>query len=168
VEVDYITQVNAIVSRAVAEAEARGYALGKADARREILAILNNEAPRAPATPPVARPVSAVVTDKPDVSHAPSGRKRAPKGIVPKFVTRVLTELPGLTPREIFALRIGADEEMIKPDSIRGELNLGSRSGRYRTQGGKWFLSSEAEGQSVVGQPSASDSESDDDAAALI
>lgn len=102
------------------------------------------------------------------LTRPPEDRKRAPKGIVPKFLLRVLAEKPGLTPSKIYELRMGTYEEMIRPDSIRGELSTGARKGRYRTEAGKWFLVGEAGGHTLTGQPPASNRWDDDDAAAAI
>lgn len=152
--------------------EAAAYERGKADAKREILAHLTAMDDGKAATaasdsdtsqrevasePSQPRPETAAV-------HPASERQRAPKGIVPRFVSHVLTNDPGRTPRSIQDRAETDMEKMIKLASIRSELRQGRDSGRYRDVDGRWYLvrdgeEDEAEGQTVEAEPSASNSE---------
>jgi hypothetical protein len=78
-----------------------------------------------------------------DEDEAPDEtRRRAPRGLVRVLITRSLTEVAprGLTTNE-FKDRAKDDvERMISMGSIRNELRRGAADGRYREEGGRWFL----------------------------
>lgn len=161
-----IDEIADIVKRAVSEAEAKGYARGLSDARSQMLAALDRGFGSI-RPEPLVNEVDQSVSDSLEEDsiaryneRSVSDRQRAPKGIVPKFVTRVLSEHSGLLPRDFLQFADSEYEKMIRPDSIRSELSSGKTKGRYRTQDGKWFLSEEAEGQTMAGQPSASGNDS--------
>lgn len=162
----YIDEIAAVLRRV----EAAAYERGKADAKRELLRFLGADKLQHSADTLVkedSNPEPAVGQERPA-----STRQRAPKGLVPKFVKRVLGSVShGLSPQEMRAYAEDEFERMIKPASIRSELRNGKKAGRYIDSNGKWFLvSSEAEGQSGNDDPSASDDNNggESDAAALI
>jgi len=104
------------------------------DEKKELLSLLSpdktSEArkprkPQKPASKPRSKP----------------RRRRAPKGIVPAFVSRVLGEAGPLTPAEVMGRARSADERMIKEVSVRNQLRKGEKSGAYKKAGGKWSLS---------------------------
>ena len=118
----------------IAQIEADAYARGRADARKELLVVLRSGgAPQAKA--PRGRKARTAAAPR----RRTSGRKRAPRGSVPRFVEQALREQPGLTPPEILA-RAGTDMEcLIKLASIRTELRNGRRgSGGYAVTGGRF------------------------------
>lgn len=121
----------------VAEIEAEAYARGRADARKELLDLLDSGGPGAArAKPSRGRKAGTAAAPK----RRASGRKRAPKGSVPRFVEQALREQPGLTPPEILARAATDDERLIKLGSIRTELGNGRKQGRYEANGGRWSL----------------------------
>lgn len=124
------------LSALIAEVEAEAYARGQADAKKEILDLLGtggeravrgrgSRGRRAKATAPKRRA---------------SGRKRAPKGSVPRFVEQALRASPGLTPPEILARAATDMERLIKLPSIRTELRNGRNQGKYELNDGRWSL----------------------------
>ncbi|MBB4021754.1 MULTISPECIES: hypothetical protein [Actibacterium] len=152
-----IDEIAAIIRRI----ESAAYERGKVDAKREMLAHLTSVDSDIKA--PVAEPRAHKVSDPVHIDDRPaSERKRAPKGIVPRFVMEVLASNPGLTPKEISNRAATDFEKMIKATSIRSELRNGKASGKYREDSGRWFLAQtnkgEAEEQSLPGEPSASNS----------
>lgn len=165
----HLDEISAIIRRVEAAAEKRGYERGLAEAKQALIAQITafGAAPKEQDAP--KRNVTEIAIQERSSDRPAVQRQRAPKGIVGRFVTQVLSNEPGLSAKEIGERAETEFERMIKPGSIRGELRNGSKSGKYRTQDGKWFLSVEAGGQSLVGQPPASNhDQGDDDAAALI
>ena len=79
--------------------------------------------------------------------------------MVPALVVRALSQSPGIKPAAILAHAENALERMIKPASIRSELNAGKKEGKYESKDGKWFLSGGAGGVSGKTPPPASESE---------
>ena len=131
----------------VAEIEAVAYERGRADARKMLLDALAPEGAR-PSGPSGRRGTRAR-------KKAVGGRKRAPKGTVPRFVERVLREHPGLTPHEILARAATDDERSVPLASIRTRLHIGRARGRYVASSGRWSLAGleadEAVGDQVTG-----------------
>ncbi len=125
------------LSTIVAEIEAEAYARGQADARTELLNLLGAGTPQR-AGPKASRAGSAKST--PAQKRRSSGRKRAPKGSVPRFVEQALRNHPGQTPQEILARAADDMERLIKLASIRTELRNGVKQGKYEQNGGRWFL----------------------------
>ena len=80
------------------------------------------------------------------------GRKRAPRGSVPRFVERALRDRPGSTVQEILALAATDAEPPIKPPSIRTELRNGRKQGKYESRDGRWSLAALCFGSSGRGQ----------------
>jgi hypothetical protein len=165
----HIDEISEIIRRIEAEA----YERGKAAAKRELLAFLGQK--DATMTTSQDHPKEDSATSESQQQRPVEDRQRAPKGIVPKFVKRVLaSSRRGLNPHEILAMAEDDYERMIKLPSVRSELRLG-RDKRYWEQGGNWFLiredggSEEADGQLLHGEPSASVSNEggSEDAAAL-
>ena len=116
------------LSALIAEIEAAAYARGRADARKGLLDILAaGDGPR-----PRGLGSRGRQADKPAPAerHA-GGRKRAPRGSVPRFVERVLRGRPGSTVREILEQAATDAERSIKLSSIRVELGNGRRQGKY-------------------------------------
>ncbi|MDE0172726.1 MAG: hypothetical protein OYH76_22710 [Defluviicoccus sp.] len=131
------------LSALIAEIEAEAYARGRADARKELLDVLGAGGVRAPRTK-VSRGRRAKTDAAP--KRRASGRKRAPKGSVPRLVEQALRETPGLTPPEILARAATDMERLIKLPSIRTELRNGRGQGRYELSGGRWFLAASGAG----------------------
>lgn len=75
------------------------------------------------------------------VHHTPGEeRKRAPNGSVEALVARALDNGTGKTPDEIKARAEHDHERMIARSSIRAHLRTGEKEGRYRKEGGRWYL----------------------------
>ena len=124
----------------IAEIEAEAYARGKADAKKELLDVLGSGEVRAPrAKTSRGRKAKTAVAPK----RRASGRKRAPRGSVRRFVEQALRDRPGVTLPEIFERAAGA-EQPVKQPSIRTELGNGRRQGRYESHDGRWFLAGHA------------------------
>lgn len=127
----------------IRRAEHAAYERGKADAKRELLAFLGARTAVFEDTHP-----PSLVNDT-SAASSTQERQRAPKGIVPKFVKRVLRQYAGprhgLTPQEIRTHAESEHEKMIKPASIRSELRNGRTAGRYREVHGRWFLANGGE-----------------------
>ena len=121
----------------IAEIEAEAYARGRADARKELLDVLSSGTAGAPRAK--GSRGRRAKTDAAPKRRA-SGRKRAPKGSVPRFVEQVLRARPGLTPPEILACVATDMERLIKLPSIRTELRNGRGQGKYELNGGRWSL----------------------------
>lgn len=161
----YTDEITAIIRRV----EAAAYERGKADAKRELLEFLGQK------EADIAHSPRHIEQVKPNTAHdqqrPADERKRAPKGIVPKFVKRVLGSVPhGLSPQEMRAYAENDFERMIKPASIRSELRNGKKAGQYTDRNGKWYLvSSEAEDQPSQDGSSASElNQEDSDETPLI
>ena len=125
------------LSALIAEIESAAYERGKEDAKKEILDLLGSggaQLTRARATR--GRPAKKA---EPKTRRA-SGRKRAPKGSVPRFVEQALRDRPGLTPPEILARAATDMERLIKLPSIRTELRNGGKQGKYESNDGRWSL----------------------------
>lgn len=136
----------AIIARmrqAIAEAEQRGYERGVRETMNKIQTLVMSSASAATSGAEVstAAIASAIKYDTTD-DNAPTAqdRKRAPKGLVRKVIKRALTARPGLTPAEMEATAQGDLEKMIRASSYRSELRNGREAGRYREDGGRWFL----------------------------
>ncbi|MCY4550795.1 MAG: hypothetical protein OXC28_20725 [Defluviicoccus sp.] len=128
------------LSAFIAEIEAEAYARGQADARKELLELLGaGGGPKAPARARRGRQQKAA-PPKPRAG----GRKRAPRGSVPRLVERALHGRPGLTPPEILDLAATEEERSIKLSSIRVELGSGRKRGRYESSEGRWSLAAPA------------------------
>ena len=125
------------LSALITEIEAEAYARGQADARKELLDLLGADAGRRAAAKP-SRERRAKPASSP--KRRASGRKRAPKGSVPRFVEQALRDNPGQTPPEILARAADDMERLIKLPSIRTELRNGGKQGKYELKDGRWFL----------------------------
>ena len=137
----------------VAEIEAAAYARGQADARKELLELLGAEgAPVAGAKATRGRGAKKAAAPNPRAS----GRKRAPKGSVLRFVEQALRARPGLTPPEIMASAATDMERLIKLSSVRTELRNGGQQGKYEVSAGRWSLSESASGVSGASEAGAS------------
>ncbi len=124
------------LSTIIAEIEADAYARGKADARSELLNLLG-AGTQERGGPKAARGTSAKSASA--GKRRSSGRKRAPKGSVPRFVERALRDHPGQTPQEILTRADDDMERLIKLPSIRTELRNGGKQGKYEQKDGRWF-----------------------------
>ena len=125
------------LSALITEIEAEAYARGQADARKELLDLLGaGTGRRAAAKASRGKPAKPAAAPK----RRASGRKRAPKGSVPRFVEQALRDNPGQTPPEILTRASDDMERLIKLPSIRTELRNGGRQGKYEQQDGRWFL----------------------------
>ena len=125
------------LSALITEIEAEAYARGQADARQELLDLLGaGTGRRADTKASRERPAKPAAAPK----RRASGRKRAPKGSVPRFVEQALRDNPGQTPPEILARAADDMERLIKLPSIRTELRNGGKQGKYELKDGRWFL----------------------------
>ena len=141
------------LSALIAEIESAAYERGKEDAKKEILDLLGSRgAPLARAGATRGRPRKKA---EPRTRRA-SGRKRAPKGSVPRFVEQALSDQPGLTPPEILARAATDMERLIKLPSIRTELRNGRRQGKYALNDGRWSLAGSGSGGAEAGASAAS------------
>ena len=125
------------LSTIIAEIEAEAYARGQADAKTELLNLLD-AGTRQRVGPKAAHGGTAKSTSA--RKRRSSGRKRAPKGSVPRFVEQALRDHPGQTPHEILARAADDMERLIKLPSIRTELRNGGKQGKYEQKDGSWFL----------------------------
>ena len=132
------------LSTLIAEIEAEAYACGRPDARKELLDLLGAGGVGASRTK--ASRGRRAKTDAAPKRRA-SGRKRAPKGSVPRFVEQALRETPGLTPPEILARAATDDERLIKLPSIQTELRSGRQQGKYELSGRRWPLAASGAGR---------------------
>ena len=124
------------LSALIAEIEADAYERGRADARKELLDLLQPESGQTGAG--AARGKTA---GRKASNGKRAGRgKRAPRGSVGPFVERVLREHPGSKAPEIPGHAAGDMERSIKLSSIRVELRNGRLQGRYVSDGGRWSL----------------------------
>ena len=138
----------------ITEIEAEAYARGQADARKELLDLLGAGTGRsAAAKAPRGRPAKSAAAPK----RRASGRKRAPKGSVPRFVEQALRHNPGQTPPDILARAADDTERLIKLPSIRNELRNGGKQGKYELKDGRWFLAGSDAGAAEVGPAPASE-----------
>ena len=124
------------VAALVAEIEAEAYARGRADARKVLLDALG--AAQGGAAPARTRRARGPAKAAPNRSSRGSGR--APRGSVPRFVGRVLSEHPGATAAEIAGHAASDVERPIRQASIRVELIKGRTQGRYVSDNGRWSL----------------------------
>lgn len=130
------------LSELIAEIEAEAYARGQADARKELLDALGSGGVRAPQATSRGQKARTAAAPK----RRASGRKRAPRGSVPRFVEQALRDRPGLTPPEILARAATDMERLIKLPSIWTELRNARRQGKYELSGGRWSLAASALG----------------------
>lgn len=141
------------LSALIAEIESAAYERGKEDAKKEILDLLGSSgAQLARGRATRGRPRKKA---EPRTRRA-SGRKRAPKGSVPRFVEQALSDRPGLTPPEILARAATDMERLIKLPSIRTELRNGRRQGKYDLNDGRWSLAGSGSGSGEAGASAAS------------
>lgn len=141
-------RLQSLLSEAIEEA----YARGRADAKREMLALLSNEPTEV--TGAIPRLASGEMeaeynNDRKDAdeeavdfaARPPIERKRAPKGLPRAVVDRALGEAKhGLRPQDIAEFFRDDYERMIAVSTLRGELRKGMSEGRYYEQNGQWFL----------------------------
>ena len=114
------------LSALIAGIEADAYARGRADAKKELLDLLQ---------PGDGRTGASAARGK-----RTSRRQRAPRGSVRPFVERVLRERQGATVPEILGHAASDAERSIKLSSIRVELRNGRLRGQYVSDGGRWSL----------------------------
>ena len=124
------------LSALIAGIEADAYERGRADARKELLDLLQ---PGSGQTDTRAARGEAAGRKASNGKRA-GGGKRAPKGSVRPFVERVLRDHPGAAASEIPGHAAGDVERSIKLSSIRVELRNGGLQGRYVSDGGRWSL----------------------------
>ena len=142
------------LSALITEIEAEAYARGQADARKELLDLLGSGTERrAAAKASRGKPAKPAAAPK----RRASGRKRAPKGSVPRFVEQALRDNPGQTPPEILARAADDMERLIKLPSIRTELRNGGKQGKYDLKDGRWFLAGSDAGAAEAGPAPASE-----------
>lgn len=145
------------LSTIIAEIEAEAYARGQADVRTELMNLLG-AGTRQRVAPKAVR--GGTAESAPVRKRRSSGRKRAPKGSVPRFVERALRNHPGQTPQEILARTDDDMERLIKLPSIRNELRNGGKQGKYQQSDGRWFLAG-TEAGAVEAQASEAPSDTD-------
>lgn len=150
------------ISTIIRRVEAAAYERGRADAKREMLQHLTSISgeSKAPVEAEAKVDVTAAESAHGDNVKPAHERQRAPKGIVPKFVSRVLEQSHGLTPKQILDHAVTDFEKMIKPASVRSELRDGAKTGKYKSDNGLWSMADkgfdEAEDNALAGTPSAS------------
>ncbi len=145
------------LSALIAEIETEAYARGRADARKGLLDVLAAGGGRLPSAK-VSRGGRAKKAE-PGKRRA-SGRQRAPRGSVPRFVERALRDHPGSTVQEILERAATDTERSIKLPSIRNELQSGRRQGKYESNGRRWSLAGSDPGATVTGEAASSDAPS--------
>ena len=128
------------LSALIAWIEAEAYAKGRADVMNELRDLLTAGRGETVA----ARPTRARGPRKTSSRRRRSGGKRAPRGSVPRFVTRVLRAHPGSTVQEIVDRASDDTERSIGISSIQVELYKGRARGAYRSDGRRWSLAGEA------------------------
>ena len=139
------------LSALIAGIEADAYERGHADARKELLDLLQ---PGSGQTGTRAARGKAIGT-KASKGKGAGSAKRAPRGSVRPFVERVLREHPGAKAPEIPGHAAGDVERSIKLSSIRVELRNGGLNGRYVSDRGRWSLAvSEASSSAPEGAAS--------------
>ena len=146
------------LSALIEEIQADAYARGQADAKKEILDLLGSAGAQVARTS-VSRGRRAKKAE-PKTRRA-SGRKRAPKGSVPRFVEQALRAQPGLTPPQILDRAATDMERLIKLPSIRTELRNGRRQGKYDLTDGRWSLSGADSSASDAAETGSSDASPD-------
>ena len=124
------------LSALIAGIEADAYERGRADARKELLDLLQPGDGQTGAS--AARGKAA--GRKASNGKRAGGSTRAPRGSVRPFVERVLREHPGAKAPEIPGHAASDLERSIKLSSIRVELRNGGLQGRYVSDGGHWSL----------------------------
>jgi hypothetical protein len=79
---------------------------------------------------------------KSESPSATSSRKRAPRGLPRKLVSRVLydNDAFGSTPQDIVDSAVSEDEKMIAISTVRSELRKGEDEGIYQSSDGDWRL----------------------------
>ena len=138
----------------LAEIEAAAYARGRAEAREELLDVLaagGERRPRGRGSRGRRAGKSAPATQR------AGGRKRAPKGSVPRFVGRVLRERPGSTVQEILERASTDAERSIKLASIQTELRNGRGRSKYAVNDRRWSLAGSNPAPAAGGQETSSE-----------
>ena len=139
----------------IAEIEAEAYARGRADARNELLDVLAGNSGQSPRTGASrGRQPKKTTPGKPRAR----GRKRAPRGSVPRFVERALRDRPGSTVQEIMQGAATEVQRSIKLPSIRRELHIGRKEGKYVSIGRRWSLAASEPKATGTGKTASSDS----------
>ena len=133
----------------IAEIETDAYARGRADTRKDLLDVLAAGGGNLP--PPGASRGRRGKKTEPG-NRRPGGRKRAPRGSVPRFVERVLGDHPGSTVQEILERAATDTERSIKMPSIRNELHSGRGQGKYELNDRRWSLSGPGPGSTETGE----------------
>ena len=118
----------------VADIKARAYERGRADTRSELLELLGARS----GSP--ARETRSPGRKNGAPTRRAGGRKRAPRGSVPRLVERALGERPGLTPTEILGNATTDADRWVKLSSVVNELRGGRRGGKYVLEDGRWSL----------------------------
>jgi len=146
-----------ILRRAVADAERRGYERGVKDTMEKIqrlvlggVTIATGSDEVVPADTVGSDTVDAVVDDEADEVDTGGQRKRAPKGLVRKVITRALSDGNGQSVQQIQATAQGDLEMMIQASSYRSELRKGRDSGLYREDSGRWYLAATQKTEGVL------------------
>ena len=125
-----------IDARSLAGIEADAYERGRADAKKELLDLLQPGGGRSGARAGRGKAAGRKASNGKQASRG----KRAPRGSVRPFVERVLREHPGAAVSEIPGHAAGDVERSIKLSSIRVELRNGRLRGRYVSDRGRWSL----------------------------
>lgn len=150
------------LSSLVVEIEAEAYARGQTDARKEILDALAAGGGQLAG----AKTARGRRGKRAAPKRGSGGRKRAPRGSVPRFVERALQGGQALTPPEILERAATDAERLIKLPSIRTELRNGRRTGKYALNDGRWsFAADPAAAEAERPPPAATSSGSETDEA---
>jgi hypothetical protein len=110
------------------------YNRGERDASQRIMQAVGLAA----SSPTLGTPAIEVTTPSKTASNGHTSDSRAPRGSVNFLIDRVLTEhgSRGASASQIWK---SADEK-VSYNGVQYALNRGQVTGRYRTEGGRWFL----------------------------
>lgn len=143
------------IDRALDVIRQEAYTRGRAEAKAEILALLQIDNPPAleqqrnePAlSEGQAQDVGPrVVHNANEDPELVAERKRAPKGLPRELTLRVVRSRPdGVTAKDIADAAASDNERMIKESTIRGELRRGREEGLFEERNRRWFLKRELE-----------------------
>lgn len=141
---DLYKQVRDLIQRAEAAAYNRGYRQGLADAEKRLLAAIRGTSGE---IKPSLISGAGAPADDTSTKAVIQERQRAPKGMVRKLVIRAMRECgnTGIVPARVIERATTDHERMVKIASVRSELRKGRNDGRYRDDGGRWFLARDGE-----------------------
>lgn len=126
----------------IRELQSASYAAGAQDAIKRITSAAS--VMQAELVPNVSRglPSSDDTEGNDDeVEFEQETTRRLPRGIVRQLIVRALQNAPnGLATVDIQRFALTPDEKAVNANALRTELRRGVVHGRYREEGGRWFL----------------------------